>query len=60
VLLTGIYYLCPNLEMLNIKGQAAAGVSVSLAYQSMATLYGLFYVGLLLALSCVIFYRRDF
>lgn len=59
-LLTGIYYLCPNLEMLNIKGQAAAGVSVSLAYQSMATLYGLFYVGLLLALSCVVFERRDF
>jgi ABC-type transport system involved in multi-copper enzyme maturation permease subunit len=60
MLLTGIYYLCPNLEMLNIKGQAAAGVSVSLAYQSMATVYGLFYASLLLALSCVIFQRRDF
>ena len=60
MLVTGIYYLCPNLEVLNIKGQAAAGVSVSLAYQSLATLYGLFYVGLLLTLSCVIFERRDF
>ena len=60
MLLTGIYYLCPNLEMLNIKGQAAAGVSVSLAYQSMATVYGLFYASLLLAVSCVIFQRRDF
>jgi Cu-processing system permease protein len=59
LLLTALYYLCPNLEMLNIKGQAAAGVSVSLAYQSMATVYGLFYVGLLLTLSCVIFHRRD-
>lgn len=60
MLLTAIYYLCPNLEMLNIKGQAAAGVSVSLAYQSMATVYGLFYASLLLAVSCVIFQRRDF
>ncbi len=60
VLLTGIYYVCPNLEMLNIKGQAAAGVSVSLAYQSMATVYGLFYASLLLAVSCIIFQRRDF
>ena len=60
MLLTGIYYLCPNLEMLNIKGQASAGVSVSLAYQSMATIYGLFYASLLLAVACVIFQRRDF
>ncbi len=60
MLMTGLYYLCPNLEMLNIKGQAAAGVSVSLAYQSMATVYGLFYASLLLAAACVIFQRRDF
>jgi ABC-type transport system involved in multi-copper enzyme maturation permease subunit len=60
MLLTGIYYLCPNLEMLNIKGQAAAGVSISLAYQLMATVYGLFYASLLLAVSCVVFQRRDF
>lgn len=60
MLLTGIYYVCPNLEMLNIKGQAAAGVSISLAYQSMATVYGLFYASLLLAVACVIFQRRDF
>ncbi len=60
MLLTGIYYLCPNLEMLNIKGQAAAGLSVSFAYQSMATVYGLLYSSLLLAVACVIFQRRDF
>ncbi len=60
MLLTGIYYLCPNLEMLNIKGQAAAGVSVSLAYQTMATVYGLFYASLLVVVACVIFQRRDF
>ena len=58
--LTALYYICPNLELLNIKGQAAAGVPVSLAYQSLATVYGLFYASLLLVAACVIFQRRDF
>lgn len=58
--ITGLYYICPNLEMLNIKGQAAAGVSVMLSYQAIATAYGLFYSGLLLAVACLIFERRDF
>ena len=60
MLMTLVYYVCPNLEMLNIKGQAAAGVPVSLIYQSMATVYGLFYASLLLAVACIIFQRRDF
>lgn len=58
--LTALYYICPNLELLNIKGQAAAGVQVSLVYQSLATIYGLLYASLLLAAACVIFQRRDF
>lgn len=59
-MMTGIYYLCPNLELLNIKGPAAAGISVSLTYQAWATAYGLLYAGMLLAVACVIFQRRDF
>ena len=59
-LLTVVYYLVPNLEKLNIKGQAAAGVSISLTYQAMATVYGLFYASLLIAAACMIFQRRDF
>lgn len=59
-LLTVVYYLVPNLEKLNLKGQAAAGVSISVAYQTMATVYGLFYASLLIAAACVIFQRRDF
>ncbi|MDH5667353.1 MAG: ABC transporter permease [Nitrospira sp.] len=59
-IMTGIYYLCPNLELLNIKGPAAAGISVSLTYQAWATAYGLLYAGMLLAVACVIFQRRDF
>ena len=59
-IITGLYYICPNLEMLNIKGQAAAGVSVMWSYQAIATAYGLFYSALLLAIACLIFERRDF
>ena len=56
---TGLYCVSPNFEMLNIKSQAAAGVSVSLACQSMALVYGLLYLGLLLTVGCVIFHRQD-
>jgi ABC-type transport system involved in multi-copper enzyme maturation permease subunit len=60
VVMTALYYICPNLEMLNIKGQAAAGVSVMLSYQAIATAYGLFYSSFLLAVACLVFERRDF
>lgn len=60
IVITALYYICPNLEMLNIKGQAAAGVSVMLSYQAVATAYGLFYSGFLLAIACLVFERRDF
>lgn len=58
--MAGLYYLCPNLESLNIKGVAAAGVGVSLSYQAMASLYGLLYAALLLTAACLVFQRRDF
>lgn len=58
--MSGLYYLCPNLEALNIKGVAAAGVGVSLSYQAMASLYGLLYAALLIAAACMVFQRRDF
>lgn len=59
-IMTVLYYLCPNLEWLNIKGQAASGVPVSMEYQVAATAYGLLYAGLLLFGACRIFERRDF
>jgi hypothetical protein len=55
-----LYYVCPNLEWLNVKGQAAMGVPVSGDYQIAATTYGLLYAGLLLLGACRIFERRDF
>lgn len=59
-IMTVLYYVCPNLEWLNIKGQAASGVPVSVEYQLAATAYGLLYAGLLLFGACRIFERRDF
>lgn len=59
-IMTGLYYLCPNLEMLNVKGQAAAGEAIGLSYQVTASLYGLLYAALLLAAACVVFQKRDF
>ena len=58
--LTALYYVCPNLEMLNIKGQAASGILVEMGYQATATAYGLLYAGLMLTGACLIFQRRDF
>jgi len=55
-----LYYLCPNLEMLNIKGQAAVGVSVTPEYMMLASLYGLLYAGVLVTGACLVFQRRDF
>ncbi len=57
---TAAYYIFPNLEMLNVKGQAAVGVGVPYAYQATASLYGLLYTAALLVGACIIFQRRDF
>ena len=56
----GLYYLCPNFELLNIKGQAAAGVSVAWTYQAWAMSYGMLYAAALVAAACLVFQRRDF
>ena len=58
--MTGLYYLCPNLEAFNVKGQAASGVSVEMSYQMLASVYGLLYTALLITAACAVFRRRDF
>jgi len=55
-----LYYLCPNLEMLNIKGQAAVGILAAPEYLIIASLYGLVYAGVLLSGACLVFQQRDF
>lgn len=58
--MTGLYYICPNLEVLNIKGQAATGIPVTATYQVLATGYGLLYAMVLVLSACAVFQRRDF
>lgn len=55
-----VYYLCPNLDILNMKGQAAMGIAMSLSFQALATAYGLLYAGMLIVGACLIFQQRDF
>ncbi|MFM8552523.1 MAG: ABC transporter permease [Nitrospiraceae bacterium] len=60
MVVTWLYYLCPNLEVLNVKGQASAGGIVEASYVAVASLYGLLYAGLLLTAACAVFRSRDF
>lgn len=57
---TCVYYAFPNLEMLNIKGQAAVGIPVGFDYLMLATLYGLVYAAVIIMGACLVFARRDF
>ncbi|MFQ5992788.1 MAG: ABC transporter permease [Nitrospiraceae bacterium] len=59
-IMTSLYYICPNLEVLNIKGQAALGVPLASSYQLLVSAYGLAYTAMLLTMACLIFQRRDF
>ena len=58
--LEGLYYLLPNLEYFNVKGQAVHGLSIDASYLVIATAYGVLYSAVLLILAGVFFQRRDF
>ena len=59
-LLTGFFYrLLPDLELLNLKTQAASDLPVSGRYVLDSALYGLAYAAGLLLLAAIIFRRRD-
>ena len=53
-------YLFPNLSAFDIKLQAAHGILISMADGAFLTLYGAVYITAVLALSVLIFSRRDF
>jgi len=55
-----LYYLLPNLEHFNIKGQVAQKVPVSPSFIIAALGYGAFYLSALLLSAMLIFQRRDF
>jgi len=59
-MLTGLYYVMPNLENFNIKGRVIHQMDVGAEQLALTLTYGLLYTALLLLLACVIFQRRDF
>jgi ABC-type transport system involved in multi-copper enzyme maturation permease subunit len=55
-----LYYLLPNLQMFDIKGQVVAGQLPDPGWMVGATAYGLLYILFILAGTTIIFERRDF
>src|SRR4030043_1217630 len=54
-----LYYVIPNLEYFNIKGQVIYHVPLKEGYLFFASLYGLLYISVIVLLSIVIFQSRD-
>jgi ABC-type transport system involved in multi-copper enzyme maturation permease subunit len=57
---TFVSYLCPNLDLLDLKGPAARGIPAPLSYDLLASAYGLMYTAMLVVGACLLFNRRDF
>jgi ABC-type transport system involved in multi-copper enzyme maturation permease subunit len=55
-----MYYLLPNLENFNIKGEVVHHIPVSWEYMGYVLIYGIFYITITLFVSAIIFQRRDF
>ncbi|OQW59726.1 MAG: hypothetical protein BVN28_10390 [Nitrospira sp. ST-bin4] len=58
--LEGMYYLLPNLERFNLKGNVTHHIDVPLNELVLIVAYGMAYTAFLLLLASVIFQRRDF
>jgi ABC-type transport system involved in multi-copper enzyme maturation permease subunit len=56
----GLYYLLPNLARFNVSAEVAHGLPLGEVISGMTVLYGGLYVVTLLALTILIFQRRDF
>ena len=57
---TGLYYILPNLERFNLKGNVIHHIEVSGTDLVLIVVYGLTYVAFLLMSASIIFQRRDF
>ncbi|MHB8173435.1 MAG: ABC transporter permease [Nitrospirota bacterium] len=58
--LTFVYYVLPNLEDFNVKAQTVHNIPVTPDYILSSMAYGLMYVMAILALSVLVFQRRNF
>jgi Cu-processing system permease protein len=54
-----LYHALPDLELLNLKSQAANGLPVQARFVTTSAAYGLVYAALLLGLAILLFRRRD-
>jgi ABC-type transport system involved in multi-copper enzyme maturation permease subunit len=56
----GLYYLVPNLEVLDAKANATYNSPLAASEFLLAIMYGLLYTGFLLAIAIAIFGKREF
>ena len=56
----GLYWVLPNLAQFDIKSDVVHGVHVPIGYMAMTAAYAGLYIAILLAMSGLIFSRRDF
>lgn len=59
-LLSVLYYILPNLNNFNIKGEVVHKIALDSSFIIMSILYGFIYIGMILLSSVIIFQRRDF
>ena len=56
----GLYWVLPNLAQFDVKNEVVHGVHVPLSYMAMTGAYAAVYIAMLLAISALVFSRRDF
>jgi len=56
----GLYWVLPNLSQFDVKSDVVHGVRVPVGYLAMTSAYAGLYIAALLAISALVFSRRDF
>ena len=56
----GLYWVLPNLAQFDIKSDVVHGLHVPIGYLAMTSAYAALYIAMLLAISALVFSRRDF
>jgi ABC-type transport system involved in multi-copper enzyme maturation permease subunit len=59
LVLTGLYRVMPNLDLMNIRDVAQHGIAVPLGQVAWTALYAFAYAGAVLAAACLLFSRRN-
>ena len=59
-ILTGLYYVMPNLENFNLKARVIHHLDIAASELALVLMYGLLYTAVLLLVAAGIFHRRDF